>query len=55
MAQSAIEGAILNVKINLSSIKDEEYKNTMEKELESLSRMGLEKKEEILSIVTENM
>lgn len=55
MAQSAIEGAILNVKINLSSIKDEEYKNTMEIELESLSRMGLEKKEEILAIVKENM
>lgn len=55
MAQSAIEGAILNVKINLSAIKDEEYKVKMEKELETLSTKGVEKKEEILAIVKENM
>jgi methenyltetrahydrofolate cyclohydrolase len=55
MAQSAIEGAILNVKINLSAIKDEEYKNEMVKEIESLSKNGLQKQEEILAIVKENI
>ncbi|WP_017414676.1 cyclodeaminase/cyclohydrolase family protein [Clostridium tunisiense] len=55
MTQSAIEGAILNVKINLSSIKDEEYKTAMEKEIERLSNEGLKRKEEILTIVKENM
>ena len=31
MTESAIEAAILNVKINMSSIKDEEYKNLIKK------------------------
>jgi formiminotetrahydrofolate cyclodeaminase len=55
MAQSAIEGAILNVKINLSAIKDDNYKEVMEKEISNLSQSGLEKQKEILRIVEENL
>jgi len=55
MAQSAIEGAILNVKINLSAIKDDNYKEGMEKEIKNLSQSGLEKQKEILRIVEENL
>lgn len=55
MAQSAIEGAILNVRINLSGLKDEEYKKTIESEINMLSVNGLEKQKQILNIVNENL
>jgi formiminotetrahydrofolate cyclodeaminase len=55
MAQSAIEGAILNVRINLSGLKDEEYKKAIESQLNILSVKGLEKQKEILNIVNENL
>lgn len=55
MAQSALEAAILNVKINLSSIKDEEYVKNIEKEISTLVRDGLENKNEILKIVNEKI
>ncbi|ARC84514.1 formiminotransferase-cyclodeaminase family protein [Clostridium argentinense CDC 2741] len=51
MTQSAIEAAILNVKINMSSIKDEEYKSGIEKDIENISSEGTRLKEEILKIV----
>lgn len=51
MIQSAIESAVLNVKINLSSIKDEDYKQNIKKQCEELVTNGKKKKEEILSIV----
>ncbi|WP_461612336.1 cyclodeaminase/cyclohydrolase family protein [Clostridium sp. Marseille-QA1073] len=51
MTQSAIEAAILNVKINMSSIKDEEYKNGIEKDIENISSEGIRLREEILKIV----
>jgi len=55
MAQSAIEGAILNVRINLSGLKDEEYKKVIESQINMLSVKGLEKQKEILNIVNENL
>ncbi|MHC1720692.1 MAG: cyclodeaminase/cyclohydrolase family protein [Clostridiaceae bacterium] len=51
MAQSAIEGAILNVRINLASIKDNEYKARIEVECQELLIQGLKRKEEIMEIV----
>lgn len=51
MTQSAIEAAILNVKINMSSIKDEEYKNGIGKDIENISSEGTRLREEILKIV----
>jgi formiminotetrahydrofolate cyclodeaminase len=51
MTQSSIEAAVLNVRINLSSIKDEDYKQRVKKQCEELVANGAKKKEEILSIV----
>ena len=51
MIQAAIEAAVLNVRINLSSIKDEDYKQRLKKQCEDLVLDGAKKKGEILSIV----
>lgn len=51
MTQSAIEAAILNVKINMSSIKDEEYKDGIGKDIENISSEGTRLREEILKVV----
>ncbi len=51
LAYSGLEGALFNVKINLSSIKDEEYKEKIEKEVNSLMRDGKTSKEELLNKV----
>jgi len=40
MAESSIEGALLNVKVNLASIKDEEYKKEILKAVEKLYLTG---------------
>ncbi|MEG0308375.1 MAG: cyclodeaminase/cyclohydrolase family protein [Clostridium sp.] len=55
LIQSAVEGAIMNVKINLSSIKDEAYNEEIRKELKSLSENGMKKQQEILAIVNSYM
>ncbi|MEG0133164.1 MAG: cyclodeaminase/cyclohydrolase family protein [Clostridium sp.] len=55
LIQSAVEGAIMNVKINLSSIKDEVYNEEIRKELKSLSENGMKKQQEILAIVNSHM
>lgn len=51
MLQAAIESAILNVKINLSGIKDEEYKDEVNKQCEEFIENGRVKRDEILEIV----
>jgi glutamate formiminotransferase/formiminotetrahydrofolate cyclodeaminase len=51
MAKAGIEAAILNVKINLGSIKDEEFVNKTFAELEKLQNNADKKTKEILRIV----
>lgn len=51
MAQAAIEGAILNVRINLASIKDNEYKARIEVECQDLLVHGMKRKEEIMELI----
>lgn len=51
MLQTAVESAILNVKINLTSIKDEEYSEKVKQQCEELIQNGRNKRDEILSIV----
>ena len=51
LAYTGLEGALFNVTINLSSIKDEKYKNEMEDKVNSLLSKGKELKEELLKIV----
>ena len=55
MLQASIESAILNVKINLSCIKDETYKDEITSKCKQLVKCGREKRDEVLSIVDENI
>lgn len=51
LTQAAIEGAIMNVKINLGSIKDEEFTSAIREEIKVISEDGFKKQQEILSVV----
>lgn len=51
LIQTAIEGAVLNVKINLSSVKDETYKAEISKQINKLVTEGKQRRDHILSIV----
>lgn len=51
LIQTAIESAILNVKINLSSVKDESLKNSIKNQCEELITKGREKRDQLLKIV----
>jgi glutamate formiminotransferase / formiminotetrahydrofolate cyclodeaminase len=55
MAQAGVIGAILNVKINLGSIKDEEFVKKLSSELDSLEEKTRNKTDEILNIVNNKM
>ena len=51
MAQAGVESAILNVRINLGSIKDEKYVKRISYEIERLHKNASKKIDEILNIV----
>lgn len=51
LLQTAIEGAALNVKINIPSIKDEQYRNSVGKEINQLISEGNSKKQYLLSLI----
>jgi len=55
MARSGVESAILNVKINLSSIKDEDFVKKTSKELENIQKTSSDKTQDILKIVNSKM
>jgi glutamate formiminotransferase/formiminotetrahydrofolate cyclodeaminase len=55
MARSGIESAILNVKINLGSIKDEKFVKKISSEIDSLQKNADFKTEEILKLVYSKM
>ena len=55
MAYAGVESAILNVKINLGSIKDESFVKKISSEMEKLHNNADEKTSEILKIVKNNM
>ena len=55
LAYSGLEGALLNVTINLGSIKDEEYKNTISTKVSSLLKSAKELKEASLKVVYERL
>jgi formiminotetrahydrofolate cyclodeaminase len=48
-ARTAVLGALLNVKINLSAIHDEEFVARMRKEVELLEKGAMEKEEKLLN------
>ncbi len=51
MARTAVLGALLNVKINLGSIKDTDYVTAMTKRVDQLEKAAKEKEEQILQSV----
>lgn len=51
LAATGLEGAILNVKINLKSIKDEEYRKSIGEKVDKLLQEGSQLKEELMKIV----
>ena len=51
LGYAGIEGAIFNVKINLSGIKDKDYVDIINKKCESIIQEGNSLKEEVLEIV----
>jgi len=55
MLQASIESAILNVKINLSSVKDEIYKEKIKMRCDGLINEGRIKRDKVLFIVNENL
>ena len=51
----ALESAILNVKINLKGIKDEEFKKKIEDKIEDMMAEGTKLKEQWLKLVYEKL
>ncbi len=51
LAYTGLEGALLNVSINLNSIKDDEYREGKRKEAEEVLNKGKELKEELMKTV----
>lgn len=50
MLRTAVLSALLNVKINLSGIKDEEYKREMEEKVNQIEKTANKREQEILSL-----
>jgi len=55
LAQTGVQAAMLNVRINLSSIKDEDYVQQVTTELQELLQETMQKSAEILGIVDQNL
>ena len=51
LAYAGLEGALFNVTINLKSIKDQDYKNEMEKRVETLLMDGKALRDSLLEVV----
>ncbi len=51
MAKTGVDAAILNVKINLKSIKDEKFVNNINAQLNELQKNTIKKTDEILKII----
>lgn len=51
LAYTGLEGALLNVSINLNSIKDDDYREEKTKEAEELLKVGKELREDLMSKV----
>jgi len=55
MANAGVQSAILNVEINLGSIKDEAFVNKISNEVEELKKKSKKKTDEIMEIVYKNL
>ena len=55
LLQTAIESAVLNVKINLSGVNDKTYKAQVQEKCDELVKSGLGKKDTIINIVNSKL
>lgn len=55
LVETAVEGAILNVKINILGLKDEVHKKELKDKCNTLLQNSKKKKEEIMGIIEENL
>ena len=55
MAQAGVKSAILNVKINLGSIKDDEFVERISFEIDELQKNADDKTNEIMKIVENSL
>lgn len=55
LAHSGLEGALLNVRINLLSIKDEDYKKEISEKMDAILEEGIKLREELLEVVYERL
>lgn len=55
LAYSGLEGALMNVTINLGSLKDEEYKKEISTKVDSILQKGKDLKEDGLKVVYERL
>lgn len=51
LAYAGLEGSLLNVRINLLSIQDEEFKTQINKKMNSIMQEGSKLKEDIMKVV----
>ncbi|WDV45655.1 cyclodeaminase/cyclohydrolase family protein [Clostridiaceae bacterium M8S5] len=55
MARTAVLGALYNVKINLTSIKDESFRDDLSNQVKQLEKGAIEMEKDILKLVDENL
>lgn len=55
LTETAVEGAILNVKINIMGLKDESYKNELRDKCNALLEKSKKRKEEIMNIIEKKL
>ncbi|AKA70776.1 cyclodeaminase/cyclohydrolase family protein [Clostridium scatologenes] len=55
LTETAVEGAILNVKINIMGLKDESYKNELRDKCNALLEKSKKRKEEIMNTIEKKL
>lgn len=55
MAKAGVDAAVLNVKINLGSIKDEDFVDTISAELDELQKRTADKTNDVIKIVNDHI
>ena len=54
-ARTAVLGALLNVRINLGSIKDKTFADELQREADVLERMACDREKEVLDVVNQEL
>ena len=54
-ARNAVLGALLNVRINLGSIKDKTFADELQREADVLERLACDREKEVLDVVNQEL